>query len=277
MKKSLLSTGLLSFLSATAQADLGKSTIDINPANSVQIEQEISLPAPKESGLRESAAIHGAQLSQNDSSSVKNPITLAAQSASAKPAPTPPATPAPAATTAPASIVAPPPAENKPAAPVVIDCNYHIPAETAHIEQSVIVQWAEKATQQSFDFDHVNMTQQLSALKSCYTDQGWESFNEALQKSGNVNAIQSQKLVVSSMVNGKPAFTEVKENQWKISLPLQVVYQNEKEKLTQALTVDLIVGRKISGDLGIMQMIASPRQANTQTVSDTPATAEKQP
>jgi len=39
---------------------------------------------------------------------------------------------------------------------------------------------------------------------------------------------------------------------------LQVVYQNDKEKLTQKLNVDLLIGRKMSGDLGIMQMIAIP-------------------
>lgn len=143
-----------------------------------------------------------------------------------------------------------------------VDCTYKTPPQTTHIDSAIVTEWAEKATRQSFDFENNKIDKQLAELKACYTDQGWQSFNDALQKSGNLNAIKSQKLAVSSMVNGKSTTSEIKENQWKVSIPLQVVYQNDKEKLTQLLTVDLIIGRKItSGDLGIMQMIASPLKA----------------
>lgn len=175
------------------------------------------------------------------------------------------------------------PGSDKPVAvvttnPVVkpMDCSYKIPPQTTHIEQSIVMQWAEKATQQSFDFENNTIDQQLTALKDCYTDSGWQSFNDAFQKSGNLNAIKSQKLAVSSMVNGKSTASEVKENQWKVSIPLQVVYQNDKEKLTQLLTVDLIVGRKIkSGDLGIMQMIASPLKAENPATKTSNTTVTK--
>lgn len=146
--------------------------------------------------------------------------------------------------------------------PSNLDCNYHIPAETKQIDSGLVSKWAEKAAQQSFAFDHMNLTNQLMALKVCYTDQGWQSFNNALQKSGNMNAIQTQKLNVSSLIDGQTTINEMKENQWKVTVPLNVVYQNDKEKLTQSLTIDLMVGRKITGDLGIMQMIAAPRQAD---------------
>ncbi|CEK11365.1 DotI/IcmL family type IV secretion protein [Legionella hackeliae] len=146
-----------------------------------------------------------------------------------------------------------------------LDCNYHIPASTTNIDQAMVMKWAEKATAQSFDFDYTTMDTQLAALKACYTDLGWQGFNDALQKSGNLNAIKSQQLMVNSMISGPGQITEVKENQWKVTIPLQVVYQNNKEKLTQPLTINLVVGRKVSGDLGIMQMIAIPRTATTTT------------
>ncbi len=59
--------------------------------------------------------------------------------------------------------------------------------------------------------------------------------------------------------------------------PLQVVYQNDKEKLTQLLTVDVLIGRKISGDLGIMQMIAAPRTKNTPNINPTTTNPESVP
>lgn len=154
-----------------------------------------------------------------------------------------------------------------------IDCNYRIPASTSKVDQDLVMKWSEKATAQSFDFDYTTMDQQLAALKACFTDLGWQGFNDALQKSGNLSAIKSQQLMVSSMVNGTGQISEVKENQWKVSLPLQVVYQNDKEKLTQSLTINLVVGRKVSGDLGIMQMIAIPRNTTNKNSSQTTSTS----
>ncbi len=142
--------------------------------------------------------------------------------------------------------------------PPSFDCSYHIPPETTKIEQSIVLQWAKKAAQQSFDLDYKNVEKQLTNLKACYTDQGWQGFNDALQKSGNLNAIKAQQLVVNSNITGEIKINEVKDNQWKVSLPMQVIYQNGQDKLDQVLTVNVVVGRKMSGDLGIMQLIATP-------------------
>lgn len=159
----------------------------------------------------------------------------------------------------------------QPQAAPVINCEYKIPPQTKTIEQSVVLTWAEKATTQTFNFDPANVDSQVQKLKPCFTDQGWAGFNSALVKSGNVEAIKTQKLTVSSQVDGQSQVTEAKDGQWKITLPLHVVYQNDKEKVTQLLNINLTVGRKISGDLGIIQMIATPRTATALQASDNQA------
>jgi len=176
--------------------------------------------------------------------------SAASQAVSAPPAPITGATGTAAAPSNPAT----------PQTPSVIDCHYRIPAETTNIDETTISTWVKKASVQSFDFNPASIDEELEALKSCYTDQGWQGFNDALQKSGNINAIKSQHLTVSSQVSGEVKINILKDNQWKVTVPMQVVYQNDKEKLTQKLTVDLLIGRKITGDLGIMQMIATPQQ-----------------
>lgn len=157
----------------------------------------------------------------------------------------------------------------------LINCEYKIPASTKHIEQSLVSTWSEKAVEQAFNFEPASIDTQMQKLKTCFTEPGWTGFSSALEKSGNLEAIKAQKLTVSSQVDGPLQFTEVKDNQWKITLPLQVVYQNDKEKVTQLLNVNLTIGRKLSGDLGIAQMIATPRMPNTaqQPGSVTPNTA----
>lgn len=157
---------------------------------------------------------------------------------------------------------------------VVMNCDYKIPADTKKIDPSTVSSWSEKAVIQSFDLDHNTVDNQMQQLQACFTEQGWEGFTVALQKSGNMDAIKSQKLNVSSQIDGKIDVTESKENQWTVLLPVQVVYQNEKEKVTQLLSVNLTVGRKKTGELGIMQMVATPRgdeiqkpEANTATTT----------
>ena len=164
-----------------------------------------------------------------------------------------------------------------PQTPPTINCQYRIPA-TTNIEQSVISTWAKRAAVQSFEFNPSTIDEELVGLKACYTEQGWQGFNDALQKSGNINAIKTQSLSVNSQVDGDITITPSKDNHWKVTLPMQVVYQNDKEKLTQLLSVELLIGRKISGDLGIMQMIATPRPTVTQQPMDVaPAAAEAKP
>jgi len=136
-------------------------------------------------------------------------------------------------------------------APQVINCDYKIGADVKTIDNSLILSWSEKAATQAFDFEPNALDGQMQKLQACFTEQGWTSFSTALEKSGNLDAIKSQKLTVSSILDGTAQITEATNNQWKVTLPLQVVYQNDKEKVTQLLNVYLTVGRKMTGDLGI--------------------------
>lgn len=189
---------------------------------------------------------------------------------------TAPSTPAaPASAVSQTAPVAPAPQpQATPSTPATIDCNYHITAKQASgIDTAIITTWAEKATLQSFSFTPTAMQTQLDALKPCFTDQGWRGFNDALQKSGNLESIKTQQLNVSSQASGTPTINTVKDGQWKVTLPVQVVYQNDKEKVTQQLTVDVLIGRKSNGDLGIMQLIAT---TNNPTPAE-PAAAPAEP
>jgi len=146
-----------------------------------------------------------------------------------------------------------------PPAPAVINCQYQLPKGTETVEQAVITTWAEKALIQSFQFIPENLNTELDALKSCYTDQGWKAFNEALKTSGNLEAIRANSLNVTSKIDGQIQVQSMKEKQWKVSMPLKVTYQNKEKQLLQSLNVDLLIALKKSGSFGIMQVIAVPQ------------------
>lgn len=140
----------------------------------------------------------------------------------------------------------------------IVNCLYAIPPEKT-IDSDLLSTWAMKAAVQAFEFTPETIDAQLDALKPCFTTQGWQGFFEALTASGNINAIKAQQLMVTAQLDGEPTLTPIKDNQWKVILPMQVVYKNDKERLTQRLSVELRVGRNASGTLGILQLIATPR------------------
>ncbi|WED43543.1 DotI/IcmL family type IV secretion protein [Legionella cardiaca] len=137
-----------------------------------------------------------------------------------------------------------------------INCDYRIPIETK-VDQMLVLNWAKQAAIQSFNFDSESVDTQLQKLQSCYTEHGWFEFKAALDKSGNIEAIKTQKLTMTSQLDGQPQLLKATDNQWQISLPLKVIYQNDREKVTQLIKIHLTIGRKATGDLGIMQIIAT--------------------
>ena len=166
-----------------------------------------------------------------------------------------------------------------PAAPkpeTVIDCHYAIPATTTAIDQTILSTWASKAAVQAFDFHPTTMAVELESLKSCFTPQGWQGYYDALVKSGNIESIKTNGLTVKSQIDGALKIDAVKDGQWKITLPMTVVYQNDKESFKQALSVELLVGRNVSGSLGIMQVIASPKDTMPASSPQAPTTTVPQ-
>lgn len=149
------------------------------------------------------------------------------------------------------------PAPNPPAPQ--INCQYKIPASQTQIDSSLVKTWVSKAIEQSFDFSPATIDTQLEALQDCFTKHGWEGFQSAFHASGNLEAIKQHHFTVSSQIDGSVTLSSTKENHWKAMIPLQVVYQNDKEKLTQLLNIDAVIGRKVSGELGLIQVIAVPR------------------
>jgi hypothetical protein len=171
------------------------------------------------------------------------------------------ATDTPTQTSTPETTEAPATVEAAPEAPVAINCSYKVPKDMSTVDPALIKQWAEYAATQSFQFDPANLKSELTALKACYTDQGWKAFNEALKTSGNLDAIQSNNLKVTSKITGTSNVQDIKNKQWKVSIPMDVSYKNKDKQLLQSLNVDLLVSLQKSGLFGIMQVIAVPKQA----------------
>jgi hypothetical protein len=62
---------------------------------------------------------------------------------------------------------------------------------------------------------------------------------------------------MTSEINGVAEFIETREDYWVIALPLKVTYKNDTMRVSQLLNLQLTVGRKTNGELGVMQLIAT--------------------
>jgi hypothetical protein len=138
-----------------------------------------------------------------------------------------------------------------------ISCQMHIPATAVTLQPAVVKPWAEMATMRSFTFSADPIEKQLTTLKDCFTDQGWKSFEEAFQKSGNLQTIKKHQLKSTAQITGTTQIEAIKNNLWSVTMPVQVIYANDQQNVTQNLSIKIIVGRKPTGDLGINQIIAT--------------------
>lgn len=141
-----------------------------------------------------------------------------------------------------------------------INCNYHIKPGQKVLDTKLIATWAENATIQAFTFSPMELSKQMDALKDCFTTQGWKGFTEALHKSGNLESIKTHQLNVSSQKVSDPVINTLKDGQWKVTTSINVVYQNSKQKVTQDLNISIIIAHKAPSELGILQLIATPRK-----------------
>ncbi len=150
------------------------------------------------------------------------------------------------------------------AMPEKIDCTMKIPADQKEVNQTVIEKWAAQAAVQTFTMQSDTLDQQLTDLEKCFTKNGWQGYKNALDKSGNLDAIKKEKLDVSSTISGNPTVENDKDNQWSVVIPLTVVYKNKTDSINQNLNVKLLITRDKEGSLGIMQVVAAPQKTQPQ-------------
>lgn len=123
----------------------------------------------------------------------------------------------------------------------------------------LVMEFAQKATIESFTYNHKEKKVQWFELEKCYTQMGWKSFVSAVSRSGNNQSILDEKLFVSAKLAGKPKLLAVNEiaPSWKIMVPVKVKYENETHYLMQDLKVKLVISIE-KQHLGIDQIIATP-------------------
>lgn len=110
----------------------------------------------------------------------------------------------------------------------------------------VVREWAINAATSAFTYDAANYEEQFALTTQRYfTEEGTESFNDAIKSSGAIEQLLSKKLIVSAVAYQTPVILAygvlLGKRTWKIQVPLLVTYQSANDKVTDRYIITMVV------------------------------------
>lgn len=140
-----------------------------------------------------------------------------------------------------------------------LGCTTNLPDTTEPEKIRFVKTWSAYVAQKSFAFKHDSMDNQLKQLQFCYSKAGWTQFSEALKKSNNINLISSNQLMANTQIIGPIQVNHHPQYQsWTAVVPLRVVYQNQKQKISQEINVHLTINQLRNNQLAVIQIVGKP-------------------
>lgn len=115
------------------------------------------------------------------------------------------------------------------------------------VTSAYIMEWASLAVRAAYNLDFVNYQAQLQKASAYFTPSGWSAFTNALTASGVISSLQSNKLIMTSVVTSAPIVLDRSiisgHYSWHMQVPLLVTYSSASENRKQSLVVTLTIMR----------------------------------
>ena len=141
------------------------------------------------------------------------------------------------------------------------------------IEDKDVLNWATSAALSAFSYDALSYQSQFDKLKEKFTTKGWQSFETAMNNSGNLNTVKENKVVVSSYRTAEAKIESFTQEQstsiWVVKVPTKVTYSNQYLQVEQDIDTYLTIAQSKDKTLKITN-ISSSLTAPTKTVQATP-------
>lgn len=115
------------------------------------------------------------------------------------------------------------------------------------VTNKYILEWSARATRAALSLDFVNYSKELHDASQYFTPHGWSAFSAALDKSGLLETVQKQKLMMSVVVPQSPIirFNGVIAGRhiWRVSMPVLVTFGSASEQRQRQMNVLMIISR----------------------------------
>jgi len=129
-----------------------------------------------------------------------------------------------------------------------------------------IMIWAKGAIIEIYSYNYENYKQVLDNIRPYFTKDGYESYMQALQASGNLTIIEQNKMIVTAQLSGDPKMNEPSQQSsvytWVVQVPLLVTYQDVTGVVKQEIIAHIEVVRVNDEDnpkgVGIHSITAQP-------------------
>lgn len=126
-----------------------------------------------------------------------------------------------------------------------------------------VLNWVTEVVTKSYSMSFANYAQQLSDIKSNFTDAGWRGYEQALERGGFIERLLSQQYVTTAVPNQAPVIVaEGLVNGvygWRLQVPLTVTFQSASANTSQTIQVEVTVVRRPETEnpkgLGIAQIV----------------------
>lgn len=136
-----------------------------------------------------------------------------------------------------------------------------IPLDQPFVKNDQVLSFTTQAAIATTSFDFLNYEANLSDAKTYFTTDGFNSFLNALNSSGNLDRVKEQDLVAKGIVTGVPTIVQQgvifgHRYSWKVEVPMTIQFESASAKFTRDVLVTLIVSRVSTAEtaLGIQIM-----------------------
>ena len=134
------------------------------------------------------------------------------------------------------------------------------------IQQSDIINFANKAALSVFNYDFKNYENHLKQVSVNFTPEGWRSYEKALLEANNLEAIKRFQMQANAKINGETRILKQETVKniaiWIVQSPIAVQYQIPQQKeINHEYDVMMVIVKDLQNPnsaLGIKQLIAKP-------------------
>lgn len=142
-----------------------------------------------------------------------------------------------------------------------------------NISNAEVLAWASEVAVSSYTYNALSYTKQFANLKTKFTNDGWNNFEDALKKSGNLNEVINNGVVVSAYRSSPAEIESYSEKNsistWVVKVPTQVTYETGYVKIEQDMDTYLTISQNNDGKL-LIQNINSSLISPTRTANAIP-------
>jgi intracellular multiplication protein IcmL len=140
-----------------------------------------------------------------------------------------------------------------------------IPLEQPNMSDTEILQWANLAIIAANSYNYVNYRSEFQAASEFFTAEGWDSFIKAIESSNNLQAVITNRFVVSAVATQAPTIIERGvyngRYSWRIRMPIMVTYQSQTVA-SIPVVVNMLITRvptlNSPKGIGIAQFVSIP-------------------